>query len=153
MELVCLPGEDRTRLGYVYSAVYYGPKLPREGWPIEGDPNIAKARPFKKREIVGLLRSHLKAGEPSAGPLRKPEFNFPLLMSYLTYGSGREFPQGALPGYVVSFLKVYQERIDGLRQFSTLLSGEIKWKYSPPELVLSHDPMVEKRQLGMKWGP
>jgi 8-oxo-dGTP pyrophosphatase MutT (NUDIX family) len=150
-EVICLPGEERTQIGLVFIATYRGPILPREGWPVPGQDKMVFAKPFKMKDLVKLLASHLGATRLEESPLYKPRFNFPLILNWVLQESGPS-SYSLMPNYVISFLKRWHGEIDHLSVTEDeLLGGEI-WYYQPPFLIGTQDPEAVRRASTLRWG-
>jgi 8-oxo-dGTP pyrophosphatase MutT (NUDIX family) len=151
--VVCLPGEDRTQLGLIFEAVYHGPKLSWNGWPVDGDEveKIKQAKPFRIKDLLKLLDEHLNNLENGGqGTIYKPEFNYHLLLNYII-NVARIRGKPKQSDYIMKWTKKNKERIPGIvREMDFLFGGEF-WVYLTPWFERQSDEVI-KRKAGLKWG-
>jgi len=147
--VVCLPRpeEGRTRLGIIYRAIYLGPRLPRS-WRVR-DEDIDQARCFSRRELLPLIRGHLNANQKKPSPIREPDFNFPLILTYLIPAGPHNYPYQ--PRYVEKFLREIKDQVDHLEVLED--RGDELWTYKPTCMYLANNLEAEKRRHGLHWGP
>lgn len=123
-----IKGKDKTRIGLVYSATYSGPKIPLDGWDIEGDDSVDRVELFSWQRVLSLLD-----GNPV---LYRSEFNHPQLVRWLLKDH-----VGSLSSKRVAIIDAWlsdrTETIPGLSRrenqegsVSTKLSD--RWDYIPP---------------------
>jgi len=149
--IICLPraSEVRTQLGLAFEATYHGPKLSWKGWEIQGK-EVDFARPFRTPELLSLIKDHLDAEQEEFSPIRKPHFNFHLILS--TIVEWRRSSRAGHPGYINEFLARIKDQVEYLEitEFAWL---ERRWIYEPPCMYLKRDDEAERRRFGLRWGP
>lgn len=73
--VICIPGEDKTRIGLVYDAIYTGSDLPINWWKVDDD-KVDFAMAFSKASVAELIKqADIK--------VYKPEFNAIQLIRWL----------------------------------------------------------------------
>jgi 8-oxo-dGTP pyrophosphatase MutT (NUDIX family) len=99
-DVICMPGIRKPRLGLVYRAKYSGPRLPSEGWRIQGDRKVDWARPFLPMEVAGLVDG---TGSKYRGIYRRKLMSHSWWIGWLKDGENqRNLPNGwmvRLAGY------------------------------------------------------
>ena len=117
-----LRGNDKTRVGIVFSATYSGPAVNLDGWDITGDEDVDRARFFTWRAVLNLMEMDDK--------IYRPEFNFPQLLRWTLDNTWRSFHRR----FVTSrWLQDREHLIPGLSKGSDLDSfGLPNWIYIPP---------------------
>lgn len=108
-------GEDKIRLGLVFDVTYSGPKVPLNGWQVEGDSSVDKVKFFTWREILQLLEDRTS--------IYRAEFNFPQLIRWTL--KHYEINEKRM-SVINEWLHNNEENIPGL-----LKDGDT-WRYCPP---------------------
>ncbi|MFC1790297.1 NUDIX hydrolase [Patescibacteria group bacterium] len=115
-------GDDKNSLGLVFSVTYSGPRVPLDGWDIDGDKSVDRTRFFTWQEVLNLM--------DSSSEIYRPDFNFPQLLRWTLANSWRSQKRARV---INQWLSEREEAIPGLckRKGSgeTLLAG---WHYTPP---------------------
>lgn len=146
--VVCSFGMDRARVGLVYEAEYRGPRLPKDGWPVD-DERVSRARVFTRSEIVDLMKEHYGNLEKGAGsPLYHPDLTAHSLMLCLTE---QRVSARRLPIYLSEFFSWALERGAALRKVP-LYGNDYRWEYYHRAVAGVQNVDATLRVEGHKWG-
>lgn len=122
-----LPGNDKNKIGLIYSATYSGPKIPLDGWEVKGDEKVDQAAFFPWQNVCKLL-------ERGTEGIYAPEFNIPQLIRWLINS-----PVGVKNAYDIhKWLAKNMDSFPGLtclydkNSFASQSTLPKVWKYIPP---------------------
>lgn len=115
-------GEDKNRLGLVYSVTYSGPPFPLDGWNIMGDRQVDMAKFFTWQEVLDLMDNRSR--------IYRPYFNYPQLLRWTLANTWRSSKRAEVTN---RWLLEREETIPGLHRSQDIDENDLAvWKYIPP---------------------